>query len=333
MMFMALFVAFLWERPARAETRVCDGPEACCPAVLLSRIDAPRRVSVGVVLNGLANVNERAGTWDADYYLYESWEPTPGFTPQTGVVNEITRQSQQFDVTELHDGHCTRSRRLHSTLQSSFDLRTFPFDEQRLSLEISDEQFASSSVFYDERPLTAGLDARARTQLTAWRPGNTLEFAHAQRAFEHENGRPNYDYASFTLGVRRHVTFHLIKFFLPLFVIVAIAFSAFWIDPEDLNSRVNVGVTCMLAAIAFQFAEGSTLPEVSYLTLADRVYAACYIAVALSLFAAIFSNALVRRGDKPSAMRLHRWGRVAFPAGLAIAVLISILRAVQRPVG
>ena len=65
---------------------------------------------------GLANVNERSGTWDADYYLSEEWVPTSGFTPQTEIVNELARISTQYDITLLRDEKCIRSRRIRSTL-------------------------------------------------------------------------------------------------------------------------------------------------------------------------------------------------------------------------
>jgi hypothetical protein len=82
---------------------------------------------------------------------------------------------------------------------------------------------------------------------------------------------------------------------LPLLVIVAVAFSVFWIHPEDLNTKASIGVTCLLAAIAFQLAEAGMLPEVAYLTLADRVYAICYTMLALSLMLAVNSSAEANR--------------------------------------
>src|SRR5580693_8192711 len=113
--------------PARAELATCDGPDECCPKKLT--LDLPKKVeiSVGVAFDGLYNVDEKTGTWDADYFLYESWAPTDGFFPQTEVVNEISRQSSQFDETIIRGGRCIRSRRIHSTLHTRYDLRRFPF--------------------------------------------------------------------------------------------------------------------------------------------------------------------------------------------------------------
>jgi hypothetical protein len=283
-------------------------------------------VQLGVVLVGLHNVDEKAGTWDADFYLNESWPSTPGFAPETEIVNEVSRQSEQFDVTELRGGRCFRSRRVHSALRSSYNLRTFPFDHQRLTLELSDAEFAQEFLRYTERPSVSDLDDEAKDQLSNWKIDGPLDYAHKARIFREDGSAPRYDYATFSLPVRRHIAFHLTKFFLPLLVIVAVAFSVFWIHPEDLNTKASIGVTCLLAAIAFQLAEAGVLPEVAYLTLADRVYAICYTMLAASLMLAVYARSLVRRERLSSALKLDRIGRIAFPALVFVLVVLSVLR-------
>src|SRR5579871_3801335 len=102
----------------------CDGPGECCGALAEQTGKPAATVSVGVAIQGIHNLDEKTGGWDIDYYLYESWRPTPGFTPQTEIVNEIVRQdSPSFDLVELTRGVCRRSRRLHSTLRVDYDLR------------------------------------------------------------------------------------------------------------------------------------------------------------------------------------------------------------------
>src|SRR4051794_32316372 len=60
----------------------CDGPPECCPAHLEHGSPKPV-IGLGVIVMGLSNINERTGTWEADFYLYEEWAPAPDFTPQT----------------------------------------------------------------------------------------------------------------------------------------------------------------------------------------------------------------------------------------------------------
>ena len=306
---------------AHAEDR-CSGPAACCPSTLAEPISSKAAVSIGVVLAGLYNVAEKSGTWDADYYLYERWTPTPGFTPQTEVVNEVTRRSEQFDETELRNGFCMRTRRIYSTLHNRYDLRRFPFDRQQLVIQFSDADYDARQVTYAKTPYLAGLTQSTRESLSSWKIESDVSYAWDERAFAWEEDAPIYDYATFTLRIRRHVTYHMTKFFLPLFIIVALAFLVFWIDPEDLASQVQIGVTCVLSAIAFQFVQTGSLPEVAYTTLTDRVYVVCYLAIAFALGQAVHANGLVRRGKKASALASHRICRWAYPATTAAVLAV-----------
>jgi len=271
-------------------------------------------------------VDEKLGTWDADFYLSESWVATPDFMPTTEIVNEVTRQNEQFDDIELIDRRCIRSRRIHSTLRGKYNLRMFPFDKQRLTLEFSDAELAAKFLQYDGNASITNLDDEANDELASWKVDGKLDYSHRTRNFVDVGDTAPYDYATFSLSVRRHVTFHLTKFFLPLLVIVAVAFSIFWIDPDDLNSKASIGVTCLLAAIAFQLAEAGSLPEVAYLTFADRVYAICYIALAAALLFAVYGNSLARKAEKARAARLDRAARWAFPTCMALALLLAVAR-------
>jgi hypothetical protein len=216
--------------------------------------------------------------------------------------------------------------------KNSFDaacsvrLRSFPFDHQVLPLELSDAEFSSQELAYANKPIVADLDGDAKEQLSSWKLEGNVRYQHSPRVFIGDDGAPTYDYATFSLPVRRHITFHLTKFFLPLLVIITVAFAVFWIDPEDLGSRVGIGVTCLLAAIAFQLAEAGSLPAVAYLTLADRIYAACYAALAIALMASIWATSLVRRSLRAKALRIDRICRTAFPLGMVLVVIMIAVR-------
>jgi hypothetical protein len=322
---------------AATEGHGCTGPKECCFEVLAGTLPQVQTVSVGAVFVGVYNVNEKAGTWDADYYLYEAWKPLEGFTPQTEIVNETARWSEEFQTVELVSGRCVRSRRLRSSLHSPLDLRLFPFDKQTLFLMLSDTWFDASMARYDDHPMLLGIDEPVRRQLSQWEvKEQDLRYSRERRAFKWEEpiwGKDAnaYDNAQISLGVKRHVTFHLVKYFFPLLVIVAMAMSVFWVDPEQLEPQITLGVTCLLAAIAFQLAQASTLPEVAYITLADKVYVVCYITIALALGESLTGNNLSRVGKREQAVRLDRFCRWAFPAtvigGVALALLTSFLRA------
>jgi hypothetical protein len=322
---LVISLAVMASSVARADgTKTCEGPTECC-ALKVSH-GPKRQVSIGVVVMGVSNINEKTATWDADFYLYEEWTPGPDFTPQTEIVNEMERHSTQFDEVDLRDGRCLRSRRMRSTVRAEYNLRRFPFDEQKLTLELSDNEFTSKELEYDAKPYAIAFDDHVR-ELANWKIHSEPNFERGPRTFRWERGAPTYDYGTFSFEVRRHVTFHLFKYFLPLLVIVALAFSVFWIDADDLGAPATIGITCLLAAIAFQFAEASSLPEVSYLTLADRVYVVCYVAIGSSLIQSIYTNNLGRRDHRERAIKLEHRCRIVFPIATVIALAVSVVRA------
>ena len=326
-------LAFLSGQTAAAteERGGCSGPKECCFEVLAGTVPKVQTVSLGAVFVGVYNLNEKAGTWDADYYLYEAWKPMEGYTPQTEIVNETSRWSEEFQTVELVDGRCVRSRRLRSSLHSPLDLRLFPFDKQTLYLQLSDTWFDASMARYEDKPLFIGIDDPVRRQLSQWEiQEKDLRYSRERRAFKWEEGvwgkdANAYDNAQISLGVKRHVTFHLVKYFFPLLVIVAMAMSVFWVDPDQLEPQITLGVTCLLAAIAFQLAQASTLPEVAYITLADKVYVVCYLVIALALGESLTGNSLSRNGRKEAAIKLDRFCRRAFPATVVVGVVAAVV--------
>jgi hypothetical protein len=304
----------------------CEGPDACCGPLGQVKALSPVRVSVGLAIEGIHNLDEKTGGWDVDYYLYEKWPPTLGFTPQTEIVNELSRQDfPNFDLVELRNGLCERSRRLHSTLRVDYDLRRFPFDQQNLLLVLSDAEFDATQMRYVERPTVADIDAHVYTQVSGWRIPTGIGYSRDARRFTGEEGSPLCDYATFTVPVGRRTTFHMIKYFLPLFLIVVVGFSVFWIEPDDLNTQVSIGVTCLLAAIAFQYAESSSLPEASYLTLADRVYVACYLAIVSTMLESVYTHSISKKGNHRRAVRIEKRARLVFPTALVLAIVVSVV--------
>ncbi len=324
------FVALFALPVAQAATR-CEGPDSCCGPIAEVNTSSPIHVSVGVAVEGIHNLDEKTGGWDIDYYLYEKWRPAPGFTPQTEIVNELSRQDfPNFDLVEVKNGYCERSRRLHSTLRVDYDLRRFPFDRQNLLLVLSDAEYDATRLVYTNRPTVADIDAHVLSQVSGWRIPAAVGYVRDARKFTGEEGSPLYDYATFSIPVVRRTVFHAIKYFLPLFLIVVVGFSVFWIEPDDLNTQVSIGVTCLLAAIAFQYAESSSLPEVAYLTLADRVYVACYLAIVSTMLESVYTHSISKKGNHRKAVRIERRARVVFPAALVAAVLVSVALSFRR---
>lgn len=280
---LLVVVAALWSRDLRAAPKGCDGPPACCPATLADHLDAPVTVKLGVLLVGLYEVEEKSGTWKADFYLTESWQHEAGFTPATEIANEVERQSEQFDATELRGDFCVRTRRIRSTLHTSYNLRAFPFDRQRLTLQFSDAWFSADEARYSTRPSVSGLDAAAQEQLSNWKVTANLDYLREKRTVQEAVGDTPYDYATSSLAPDRSTP--------------TTSLSSRSIDHE------LTGVIAVVAVMTGEDERGALAHEVGRVRVRGAVRPP---AVALDVADGVQTNALVEAAGAPIDDR-GRW--------------------------
>lgn len=88
----------------------------------------------------------------------------------------------------------------------------------------------------------------------------------------------------------------LIKFIIPLFLIVAMSWVVFWIDPVDGASQISVSVTSVLTLIAYHIAATSKLPDISYLTRMDLFLFGSTLLAFSSLIEMVLTSRLARVG-------------------------------------
>jgi hypothetical protein len=82
---------------------------------------------------------------------------------------------------------------------------------------------------------------------------------------------------------------------------------------------MQISITSMLAAIAFNFAVSSSLPELAYLTWLDAFIFTCYSTVFLSVVEDVVVHVTWRSGRRQLARRLDRGCRWAFPLAFVLA--------------
>ena len=123
------------------------------------------------------------------------------------------------------------------------------------------------------------------------------------------------------ISADRKVEFYVWKVILPLIVIVAMSWSVFWVHPSDLNTQMQVSITSMLAAIAFNFAISGALPTLAYLTWIDAFIFTCYSIIFLSIVEDMVVHVAWRSRRRHLAHRLDRWSRWVFPAAFLLVNL------------
>ena len=129
----------------------------------------------------------------------------------------------------------------------------------------------------------------------------------------------------FAFEAKRISSHYLIKFIIPLFLIVAMSWVVFWIDPADSSSQLSVSVTSVLTLIAYHIALTGKLPDISYLTRMDLFLFGSTLLVFLSLIEVVATSRLAKSGRLELARRFDIVCRLGFPLLYALVGYLSLV--------
>lgn len=298
----------------------CTGPAECCIVKAADVKEAlPTKARVGIRVMRIEKIVEQEGNFSGEITLMTRWK-AGGLRPELNPRN-AAEASYPLDETKLVNGTCYRERRVIAKFQTWFRLRRFPFDRHDLRINLEDRTHPAKELTYDAVLWPNTLSIDALRELPAWRIPE-MPYIHSVKdstfAFPMDAQHPQL--VLLHLPVERHSSFYLTRFFLPLLLLVAIAYSIFWVKADDLQSSSAIGITCMLSIIAFQLAQADSLPRVPYLTIADRIYTVCYVLIALTIACAVLEAYLVGAKKEEKASRVDAIGRRWFPV---LAVVLA----------
>jgi hypothetical protein len=317
---LSFFVVTLVAPRARAD---CNGPPECCiQDEAHVTVPLPEHVRVGLRLLRVNHVSERDGTFSGDVLILGRY-PAGGIWPNFLVRNAGDTVNIVSDRIVRVGDYCYRAREITDTFTSWFRLRRFPFDRQNLQIVLEDDDFDPAQVQYEPVLWPNSMAQDAYRELESWKFTDYPRMLQLASTFTIAPGRPGAHLLVVEIPIERLWEFYITRYFLPLFLIVALAYGLFWIKPEDLGSASSIGITCMLAIIAFQLTQAGTLPQVEYLTLADRVYIVCYIATAVALGIAVWESHQASSDRIARALRVDRTMRLWFPIAFALMVVAA----------
>jgi len=297
----------------------------------------PTKVSVGVFFNDVTRVVDVSQTFTADIYLAVTWRDpridTSALTETTTcqgltdavwhplvlLVNGRSLQTKLDVAGFLPDGRLIHYRRLYGEFSAPLDLRRFPFDEQSLTVTV--ESLLNTEAVQFEA--LAELEGSSQAQSL---PGWDLAAAESEIDFgiyEATEERVARYHAGFS-GTR-HTGFYVFKLLVPLALIVAMSWGVFWIDPSQVGPQIGVSATSMLTLIAYQFAQSSLLPRISYLTVTDKYTFGSSLLV-FSALVQVFATSFLAQADKVELARaMDRRARWIAPLGFVVVCIVAFL--------
>lgn len=299
----------------------------------------PTEVTIGFFLVELLEIDDVDESFTVDFVLQATWKDDrleweeaedeeassliydleEVWHPRFLLVNdrELKRKlPEQLEV--ARDGTVTYAQRFHGRLSTDFQLRSFPSDHQSLAVELVTGRYSPDEVrLVVDTEWVGMLDGAS---VSGWAM---------------EMGEPVVDSISVTRGsrlsrvtfqieVQRLLSYFLWTMMLPLSLIVFMAYTVFWIDPNFLPSQVGVSTAAVFSMIAYRTALRLALPKVSYMTKADVFILGATVLVFTALGHAVATGRLAKTGREDLARLMKKWARWIYPLLFVLIVLLSI---------
>ncbi len=278
------------------------------------RFGGPAHIKVGLVIREVREFNIQTGGFEADFFLsLTSDKDMPNLSPVFTNGHEVT-------LAPLADTPTFKVFSVTGKFSSDIDLRLYPFDVQKLTIEMEDLKAGVDQLIFEADKQRTSLDE------------SFLLASFGVAALGAEVGKhkypPRFDrddlYVSrykFTLTVDRFATSAAFSVFVPAFIIVLISLTGMWVPPDELEVRSNAGAPMLAAAVLFHYSLIQSLPATGYLTHADKLMLGVYVSLLLNMA----STWLCLLGDERWADKVFHKSRTFVPILTAVVMVLAVV--------
>jgi hypothetical protein len=229
--------------------------------------------------------------------------------PRFLLVNRQKTWSTLLNVVDISpQGEALYRMRLWGDFSQPLHLQDFPFDAQEFNIPIvalGDGNPVKLLPDPESESFMASSLSVADWRITDW-SGDTSDIE-----ITRDDSVEGFIFRFRAERIYNHL---VIKFIIPLILIVMMSWIVFWIDPLESASQLSVAVTAALTLIAYHIALAGKLPDIPYLTRMDMFLFGSTLMVFSALLEVVITSRLARVGRLKLARWIDRVCSVLFPA-------------------
>jgi hypothetical protein len=282
----------------------------------------PTIVNISVAFNSMVKIDDIEGELSLDYWFQMFWydprwkfptEMWASMSPETLVEGieltqyvrtqgtplniwlpdtyaleaiSVTTQAEQLHLSP--DGSVWWSRHIFADMkQGQMSLKDYPMDSQQFIINF--ESYGYDTRFIELKPFTAmnsvtfNLDPHSKREFIAVNP--LWEFKSSQHGVTNHGSPIFFDqkrsYSSFSifLNFKRDSFGIVFRLALPVLMFLFLVGFAFW---AELDKRVDVTITMLLAVSALYLIIGSIIPFVGYFSILDKFVTTAFCILSLT---------------------------------------------------
>lgn len=294
----------------------------------------PSVVKVGALINDIQQLDLQSHSYNVDMYIWFKWDE-PEINPARSFEflnafefwgHILTYETSKPEV--LPDGTLYQVIRNQGKFNTKLPLERYPFDTQHLRVELEDSTATEDGIVFE--PDTDPIALSRDLTIPGWDVGDpTLSVISNQ--YESNFGDPRTDDVTYSraiidLPLARPAGTYSLKLLLPMLLVALTAALSLAVHPKYVEGRIAVGITALLTLVALQITSNSSLPEVDYLILLDKLYILSYAFVVLTMAMIVRNSWVDASGNVDAAIRADRRGLALLVGGYIVAaVLLMVL--------
>jgi hypothetical protein len=262
-------------------------------ATAQSETISPEVVQIGVYVEDFNEFKIDTGTIDATFYLTLRSDTNVSFNDIEIMNGHAT------SVDTILDSPNNKEYKIVATLTVDPDLHRFPFDLHTAPIEIEPKLQNEKQMAFVIDQTNSGLDTEAN--LPGW------ELAGTSTAITNKTYIPGeipYSRAVFEFGIERDAASTILKFFLPIMLIIVVALSSLMIK---ISSRLGLNASMFLAAVLIHWRVADSIPLVAYATFLDLFMMITYATLVMVLVSGLLILKFTESKDQEHIGSVNRW--------------------------
>ena len=239
----------------------------------MNQTSGPAKIYAGIYVLNIGKLDEATGAFDIDFYLdLKSNRPysSNGFEFMNG-------RAQDEDL--IIDTPDEKFYRIQASLYTHMDFTNYPFDKKILSIDIEDKNDDNDNVVYIYDANHSGIDPQI--VLNGWQLDG---FEGTVTPHYYSVYNQSFSRLSFDINIVRPGMSSAIKSIMPILFIIFVIILTSFIKEDLIEARITINISVLIAAVLFHVSIDSSLPPISYLTLADKLMIFTYLFIVEVLF-------------------------------------------------
>lgn len=263
----------------------------------------------------------------ADFWLWMNYKnDSLKFEDALEMPNSKNVEFNHYSIEKKGDVNWA-TQKCKAQLMHQWDVSKFPFDEQRLVIELEDARYDASQLIYLADTANSKVDCSFNSK--EWSIVSFSVMAD-KRTYKTTYGNPELSGSSTYPRVvaelvisRNNSWLMLAKMLTGAYVAFLISCLVFFVSSENQDSRFGLCVGGLFAAIGNKYIVESAISGSTSNTLMDNVHNLTFTFILLIVGIIIFSLRLFESGDEAKRKRSLKIDRRAFFGVISIFVIIN----------